>query len=290
MEYYEVEFNISTTGCSLQDARDIIAAMAGDAGFEAFEETACGTKGYVQTSMFDSNAIETLVGNFPMPGAKISYTVKEAEYKDWNEQWEKEGFEPIVIGDNCCIHDGRHLPGQDYRIMVGIDAKLAFGTGNHETTRMVVASLLESSMEGKSMLDCGCGTGILAIIALKAGATKAVGYDIDEWSVENSRHNAEENGVMDHFAVLKGDASIINELKEKFDVVTANINRNILLADLPMFCSAMNDKARLIVSGFYEEDAIVIKQHAEALGLTLANARHENGWVCLEFIASAIAG
>lgn len=173
MKYYEVEFKITAPADAMQDARDLIAALAGDEGFEAFEETDCGTRGYVQTGAFDGGAIDRLVEDFPMDGVKIAYTIKDAEYRDWNEQWEENGFEPITIGSRCCIHDGRHLPQSHFDITIEINARLAFGTGTHETTRMMVACLLDARLDGKAMLDCGCGTGILAITALKLGAARA---------------------------------------------------------------------------------------------------------------------
>ena len=283
MRYYEVEFSVSPKGDGLQDARDLIAAMAGEAGFEAFEETDGGTKGYVQVALLNRAALDNLKNNFPMPGMTVSYNIKEAEYRDWNEQWEQEGFEPITICDRCCIHDGRHLPQSHYDITITIDAKLAFGTGTHETTRMMVARLLAANMAGKRMLDCGCGTGILAIAALKMGAAMAVGYDIDEWSVDNSLHNAQVNGVADRFEALQGDASAIGRTGGKFNVVAANINRNILLADMPRFCEAMADGAILLLSGFYESDAAAITRQAESLGLRKTHTSGDGGWACLEF-------
>lgn len=283
MRYYEVEFSVSPKGDGLQDARDLIAAMAGEAGFEAFEETDGGTKGYVQVALLNRAALDNLKNNFPMPGMTVSYNIKEAEYRDWNEQWEQEGFEPITICDRCCIHDGRHLPQSHYDISIAIDAKLAFGTGTHETTRMMVARLLDANMAGKRMLDCGCGTGILAIAALKMGAAMAVGYDIDEWSVDNSLHNAQANGVADRFEALQGDASAIGRTGGKFNVVAANINRNILLADMPRFCEAMADGAILLLSGFYESDAAAITRQAESLGLRQTHTSGDGGWACLEF-------
>ena len=283
MRYYVVEVSVSPTGDGLQDARDLIAAMAGEAGFEAFEETDGGTKGYVQVALLNRAALDNLKNNFPMPGMTVSYNIKEAEYRDWNEQWEQEGFEPITICDRCCIHDGRHLPQSHYDITITIDAKLAFGTGTHETTRMIVARLLAANMAGKRMLDCGCGTGILAIAALKMGAAMAVGYDIDEWSVDNSLHNAQVNGVADRFEALQGDASAIGRTGGKFNVVAANINRNILLADMPRFCEAMADGAILLLSGFYESDAAAITRQAESLGLRQTHTSGDGGWACLEF-------
>lgn len=283
MRYYEVEFDITADDAIMQDARDLVAALAGDSGFEAFEETGHGTKGYVQTELLNLKAIDELIECFPMDGVKITYTVKDAEYRDWNEQWEQNGFEPITIGDRCCIHDGRHLPTKPFGLEIEINARLAFGTGTHETTRMIVTDLLDTELDGKAFLDCGCGTGILAIAALKLGAASAVGYDIDEWSVSNALHNAETNHVSDRFTAMQGDASLLDSMREKFDVVAANINRNILLADMERFCSRMKSGSTLILSGFYTEDADAICQRAGELGLRLTRADNDGNWSCLMF-------
>ncbi len=283
MKYCEVEFKITAPADAMQDARDLIAALAGDQGFEAFEETDCGTRGYVQTGAFDGGAIDRLVEDFPMDGVKIAYTIRDAEYRDWNEQWEENGFEPITIGSRCCIHDGRHLPQSHFDITIEINARLAFGTGTHETTRMMVACLLDARLDGKAMLDCGCGTGILAITALKLGAARAVGYDIDEWSVDNARHNSEANNVGGRFTAMQGDANVLDAVDGEFDVVAANINRNILLADMPRFFSKMKKGGLLMLSGFYTEDARLISARAAELGLKQAGAASDNGWACMVF-------
>ena len=172
MKYFEIEFKIEGAGECLQDARDILAAMAGEAGFETFEDTDNGLKGYVQTELFDEECLIESIADFPFDHVTITYDKREAEYHDWNEQWEMEGFEPIVVENKCVIHDGRHLPENmtDSMTVVEIDAKLAFGTGTHETTRMIVGELANTDLTGKTILDCGCGTGILGIVALKRGA------------------------------------------------------------------------------------------------------------------------
>ncbi|MDE5570998.1 MAG: 50S ribosomal protein L11 methyltransferase, partial [Prevotella sp.] len=170
MKYYEVELTI--TPCT-QDAQDLLSALTADAGFETFEETATGLKAYAQQSLFDASALDAVISDFPIQGTHIIYKVREAEDRDWNEQWEQEGFEPISIPlpssrgvGALVIHDGRHLPspideGQAERLAIEIDAHMAFGTGTHETTRMLCATLLDMKLEGKWVLDCGCGTGIL---------------------------------------------------------------------------------------------------------------------------------
>ena len=280
MRYFEVEFTISPYSV---DASDILAAMAGEAGFETFEETETGLKGYVQQSVFDVAVLQTALEDFPFEGTNISYEIREAEDRDWNEQWEQEGFEPIIISDNLMIHDGRHLPDNMPDIAIEIDAKLAFGTGTHETTRMICSTLLELQPKGR-VLDCGTGTGILSICALKLGAQEAVGYDIDEWSVDNARHNAVINQVDDRFASVLGDASILNKVEGSFDLVMANINRNILLNDMPQLVAKMNTGATLILSGFYTDDCQILIDKAQSLGLNLQQQKEDQQWACLVFV------
>ena len=227
--------------------------------------------------------------------------------------WSENTFEGIII------HDGRHLPSEvsshlspltSHLLEIEIDARLAFGTGTHETTRMICSTLLDlfsakdpspsasdkslssflfplSSTEKPSMrvLDCGTGTGILSICALKLGATEAVGYDIDEWSVDNARHNAVINRVDDRFTSLLGDATILNKVEGTFSLVMANINRNILLNDLPLFRQKMAPGAVLILSGFYTADSPLLIDKAATLGLALRQQQADNDWACLTFRA-----
>ena len=283
MKYFEVEFIINPMS---DDASDLLAALAGDAGFETFEEAENGLKGYVQQSLFDEDALRSCIADFPIEGTSIIYNVREAEDRDWNEQWEQEGFEPIIIADGkMVIHDGRHLPECNNDISIEIDAKLAFGTGTHETTRMICKELISEVPElvDGRVLDCGTGTGILSIAALKLGANEAVGYDIDEWSADNARHNAVINRVDDRFTSLLGDASVIDTIDGEFDLVLANINRNILLADMPRFVSKMHSGSKLILSGFYTADSPLLIQKAADLGLTFVSQNQDQDWACLVF-------
>jgi ribosomal protein L11 methyltransferase len=281
MKYFEVEFTINPMSV---DASDLLAAIAGDAGFETFEEAENGLKGYVQQSLFDEDALRSCIAEFPIEGTSIIYNVREAEDRDWNEQWEQEGFEPIIIPP-LAIHDGRHLPEVESEISIEIDAKLAFGTGTHETTRMICKELIStvSELEEVRVLDCGTGTGILSIAALKLGASEAVGYDIDEWSADNARHNAVINRVDERFTSLLGDASVIDTIEGEFDLVLANINRNILLADMPRFVSKMHSGSKLILSGFYTADSLLLIQKAADLGLTFVSQNQDQDWACLVF-------
>lgn len=282
MKYLVAEFKIECQDGMIQIARDLLTDALGEAGFETFEDTEDGIKGYVQESLFDENAMNDVISNFMLPDVSISANIQEAEYKNWNEEWEEAGFDRININDSITIYDARHDDGNGIAsgISIGIETKQAFGTGTHETTRMIVSTLLNIDLKGKRVLDCGCGTGILGIAASKLGASEVVGYDIDEWSSENAIHNAELNGV-DNMKVMLGDASVLKSVEGKFDVVLANINRNILLADMPAFVSVMADDSLLILSGFYASDVDLLIEKAASLGLSKIDSKSDSEWTCL---------
>ena len=298
MKYFEADFQFHSPMAihhsQLDVIRDLCADIAAEAGFESFEESSEGLKGYVQQSLFDEAALSEALADFPIEDITVSYTISEVEDRDWNEAWENEGFEPIIVDcehrkvnsakpDRLVIHDGRHLPASMPAVSIEIDAHQAFGTGTHETTRMVCATLLEHDLKDLRALDCGCGTGILSICALKLGAKEAVGYDIDEWSVDNARHNAVINLVDERFESLLGDATILNKVDGTFNLVMANINRNILLADMPLFREKMAPGAHLILSGFYTTDSPLLIEKAKSLGLQLVSQKSDNNWACLLF-------
>lgn len=282
MKYLVAEFKIECQDGMIQIARDLLTDALGEAGFETFEDTEDGIKGYVQESLFDENAMNDVISNFMLPDVSINANIQEAEYKNWNEEWEEVGFERININDSITIYDARHDDGNGIAsgISIGIETKQAFGTGTHETTRMIVSTLLNIDLKGKRVLDCGCGTGILGIAASKLGASEVVGYDIDEWSSENAIHNAELNGV-GNMKVMLGDASVLKSVEGKFDVVLANINRNILLADMPAFVSVMADESLLILSGFYASDVDLLIEKASSLGLSKIDSKSDSEWTCL---------
>lgn len=284
MKYLVAKFKIATSEDLLQVCKDLLADSAAEAGFESFEETQEGLEAYVQKELFDKDALDSSIADFPIDGTDISYTIEDAEDKDWNEEWEEQGFDPICVDDQVLIYDAKHpelhpTTSPDH-IEIGIEAKLAFGTGNHETTRMIVSTLLNMNLYKMRVLDCGCGTGILGLVASKLGASEVVGYDIDEWSVENAKHNAQLNGV-DNLEVYFGNASVINHISGVFDVVLANINRNILLEDMKSFRGVLNEGGYMILSGFYEEDIPVLLEKAKEFGLYESGRRTDNNWACL---------
>lgn len=287
MKYYAVEFFIACGSELRQTVRELLADEAATAGFESYEDTEKGLIGYVQTDLFNRPLLDDIIGHFPIQDVNISYVVTEAQQQDWNETWENTGFDPIFIGDRCVIYDVRQqgdapLSALLAPLRIGIEARMAFGTGTHETTRMVVSTLLDMPLERCRVLDCGCGTGILSIVAAKSGASEVVAYDIDEWSVENTRHNASINGV-ENIDVLQGDSTVLSHVSGVFDVVLANINRNILLADMSRFCEVLDSGGTLVLSGFYEDDAALLIAEAATHGLTLTDTKNDHQWTCLKF-------
>lgn len=287
MKYYVANFDIECAEEMLQPARELLSAAACEAGFEAFEDTDNGIAGYVQRPLYDKEALDAAIADYMPEGTQVTYNIEEVPDQDWNQDWEDQGFEPIGVSDHLVIYDAKHtdmsmFAGDDGVMRIFIEARNAFGTGTHQTTRMILRRLLGMDLTGKSVLDCGCGTGILGIVALRLGANRVLGYDIDEWSSENAKHNAALNGV-DNLDVLLGDASVLDGVKEEFDVVIANINRNILLNDMTAFRSHLKTEGRLILSGFYETDVPMLEQAAQSNGLTIIDVVTDGEWACAMF-------
>lgn len=287
MKYFVANFKIECEAELMQPARELLSAAACEAGFEAFEDTDDGLLGYVQRPMYDKEALDAAIADYMPEGAAVSYAVEEVPDQNWNQGWEDEGFEPIGVSDNLVIYDAKHtdremFAGDDGVMRIFIEARNAFGTGTHQTTRMILRRLLAMDVQGKSVLDCGCGTGILGITASRLGANPVLGYDIDEWSADNAQHNAALNGV-ENMSVMLGDASVLNNVAERFDVVIANINRNILIADMSAFRAHMKQGAQLILSGFYEADVPMIEAAAKEHGLSLCDVVTDEEWACALF-------
>ena len=257
--------------------------MLGEVGFESFVEQADGIAAYIQKDLYSENALKEALANFPLPDTQVEYTYQEVEDKDWNEEWEKNFFQPIIISDRCVIHSTFHhdIPQAEYDIV--INPQMAFGTGHHETTSLIIGELLDNNLQGKSLLDMGCGTSILAILARMRGAVPCTAIDIDEWCVRNSLENIELNGV-DRISVFQGDASALKG-KGPFDVIIANINRNILLNDMKQYVSCMHPGSELYMSGFYVDDIPVIQAEAERNGLHFVHHKEKNRWAAVKFVS-----
>lgn len=279
MKYYEITFTL--TPCN-EITNDVVSALAGEIGCESFVEWENGVLAYIQQQLFNKESLQEMVDNFPLPDTEITYTIKEAEDKDWNEEWEKNFFQPIVIGDRCCIHSTFHkdTPKTEYEIL--INPQMAFGTGHHETTSSIICELLEADLQNKSVLDMGCGTSILAILASMRGANPVTAIDIDDWCVNNSRDNIALNDI-NNITVELGDANLLKN-HTPFDVIIANINRNILLADMQQYAACMHAGSELFMSGFYVEDIPVIREKAESLGMSFIHHREKNNWAAVKFI------
>lgn len=276
MKYYEFKFIFKPKN---EIVSDILMSVLGDVGFESFVEEDDVLKAYIQQSLFNKEELQTSINQFPIEVDAIDYTYTEAEDKDWNEEWEKNFFKPIIIDDLCAIHSTFHtdIPKVKYDII--INPQMAFGTGHHETTSLILNELLQMDLQNKAVLDMGCGTSILAILASKRGAKPITAIDIDSWCVDNSKDNCQLNQITD-IDIKLGDASILKDEKP-FNLVIANINRNILLQDMDKYVQVLQEKGKLLMSGFYTEDIAILQEKAESLGLHFVKTNHKNNWACL---------
>ena len=279
MKYFQVTF--TPHPCN-ETVTDVISALTAEIGFESFVECEGGLDAYIQQSLFDEKSLKQIIADFPIPGTTIDYTITEPEDKDWNEEWEKNFFQPIVIGDRCVIHSTFHkdYPKAEYDIV--INPQMAFGTGHHATTSSIIAELLDADLAGKSVLDMGCGTSILAILASMRGANPVTAIDIDDWCVNNSRDNIRLNRIS-NIDVKLGDASLLKG-HTPFDVIIANINRNILLNDMPAYAACMHKGSEIYMSGFYVEDIPAITEKGASLGMKFIHHREKDRWAAVKLI------
>lgn len=273
MKYIEVCFTMEDTGLF----RDLLVDTLGNEGpYESFVETKEGLKAYVQAAKYDPKYLAVVAETFPLP---LRYKVEEMEDRDWNEEWER-GHEAVLVRSErgtvwvrAPFHP--HRTDVDYELI--IEPKMSFGTAHHPTTYMMLSYVAELDVVGKRVLDMGCGTAVLGILAKMRGASYVEGIDIDEWAFANARENAASNGVE---IVLKlGDAST---LQGHFDVVIANINRNILLNDMGRYAAVLNAGGTLLLSGFYEADEGALIARANELGMVLESKKSRDGWSALQ--------
>lgn len=276
-DYRELRLNVNP--CS-EDATDVLAALLADAGYESFVPDSEGLTAYIKAELFDESALDSVLALFPFE-AEITRTSVLVEGQDWNSEWEKNYFKPIVVGERCVIHSSFHrdVPAAEFDIV--IDPKMAFGTGHHATTSQVISALLDIDESGLSVIDMGTGTGILAILCSMRGAAEVNGIEIDPGAYENALENVALNGQSDHVRLHCGDASVLPTLP-KADLFIANINRNIITADLPAYVASLRPGATMLLSGFYEADIPVIMQVAAPLGLTEVSHSVLNDWTCLK--------
>ncbi|MBO7119585.1 MAG: 50S ribosomal protein L11 methyltransferase [Bacteroidaceae bacterium] len=291
MKYFEVTCRIRPFS---QAAADVLSAMLAEIGFESFCQTEDGLLAYIQQGVWSEDEMQEVVGNFCLPEVEISYTKAEAPDEDWNQVWEEEGFQPIIIPSEegqekalIVVHDVKHADVPPAKYDIVITPRLAFGTGSHQTTRLILRTLARLDLEGKDVIDAGTGTGILAIMAIKRGASYVFAYDIDEWSVENAKDNLLLNKIFTDVNVEVGASYMLNG-QPKADLLIANINRNILLEDLPQFAKVVKDKGKLILSGFYQTDVDTLTEAALQHGFFPLDMECEGDWAMLLFEADAL--
>lgn len=276
MKYIEVELHINP----IDPFKDILTYTLGEEGpYDSFMDTKDGMKAYVPADQYDEDFLRQSIEE---AGGEVSYEVRMMEDKNWNEEWEK-NHKPVLVEDFCWVRAPFHPHRDDVQYEIEIEPKMSFGTAHHATTYMMLTLLRDEEIEGKRVLDMGCGTCVLAILAAKKGAAYVEGIDVDEWAYANAIENCERNGVPE-IRCLLGDASSLAGRKEKFDLVIANINRNILLQDMPSYVDAMNEGAAILFSGFYEADIPVIQAKAESLGLGYARHILRDGWAAVRFV------
>ena len=262
----------------LQPGVEILIAELGYAGFESFVETEEGVVAYIQKDEWNASILED-IQILNSDEFQISFTFEDIEQTNWNAEWEK-NFNLIVVDDVCTVRAPFHeKPNINYDIV--IEPKMSFGTGHHETTHMMIQHILKNDMTNKSVLDMGCGTGVLAILAEMKGASEIDAIDIDNWCYLNSIENIERNNSK-HISVFEGDASLLKN--KTYDVIIANINRNILLKDIKIYACSLNKKGVLFLSGFYKNDIPIIEEECVKYGLKLEDKIERNNWIALKFI------
>lgn len=274
MVYLEYNFKITP----LQPATDILIAELSEAGFESFVENDSELLAYVLKSDWEEGILKDLFA-LQNPDFKITWSSKEIVQQNWNAEWEK-SFQPIKVGDECMVRAPFH-ESENVAYDIVIEPKMSFGTGHHETTHMMLQHILDMDFKGKSVLDMGCGTGVLAILAKMRGAKTVDAIDIDEWCFLNSKENVERNSCND-IDVYQGDSSLLTD--KKYDIILANINRNILLEDIPIYANCLNTGGTLFLSGFYLEDLDAISSKCGAYSLEFEKKLEKNNWISTKYV------
>ncbi|MCQ2300779.1 MAG: 50S ribosomal protein L11 methyltransferase [Bacteroidales bacterium] len=276
MKYTEVTLHINP----IDPFKDLLTYSLGEEGpYDSFVDTKDGMKAYVPTDQFDEAFLKEAVEE---AGCEVTFEVAQMEDKNWNEEWEK-NHKPVLVEDFCWVRAPFHPHREDVEYEIEIEPKMSFGTAHHQTTYMMLSLLRDEPIEGKRVLDMGCGTAVLAILAAKKKAAYVEGIDVDEWAYRNAVENCDRNGVPEVRCLL-GDASSLLNRDDKFDLIIANINRNILLRDMSSYVQAMSDRSVILFSGFYESDIPAIRSKAEELGLTFDRNITRDNWTAVRFV------
>ena len=275
-DYYALRLDVQPC-CT--DATDLLAYLLGEAGYESFVPDEKGLTAYVRAELFSDDAVRNALADFPFD-AIVTASSELVEGQDWNAEWERNYFKPIVVGDRCVVHSSFHTDVPTAEFDIVIDPKMAFGTGHHATTSLILTRLLDMELSGRPLIDVGTGTGILAILAAMRGAVPVAGIEIDRFAWENACENVRLNSHPE-IAMLCGDAALLEALAPA-DVVVANINRNVILADIARYAAAMRPGATLLLSGFYETDCPMVEETAIAAGLEPCGRTTRDSWACVE--------
>ncbi|WP_289270068.1 50S ribosomal protein L11 methyltransferase [Paramuribaculum intestinale] len=278
-DYVEVKVEITPFS---EDFSDLLAAELAEVGYESFVTDSEGLTAYVRNESYDRVALDGILSRWPYPCRLQLREALTIEGRDWNHEWEKNYFKPIVIGDECVVHSSFHTDYPTCRYDIAIDPKMAFGTGHHATTSLIVTRLLTMPVDGLKVVDMGTGTGILAILSRMRGAGYVVAVEIDPMACENTRENVLLNGCGD-IDVRLGDVTSISDVDDA-DILLANINRNIITADMPAYAAAVKSGGQLVFSGFYEADVPVVEEAASRCGLKLADVTSCDGWASVRFV------
>ena len=278
MDYYEISFTCNSS-LDATIISDILAAELGEIGFESFTQNPEGLVAYIPAVSYQTEKIDQCLALFPLENVRFHYISNLIKAKDWNEVWEKNYFQPVRIGSECLLRAPFHPEESGYDFEIIINPKMAFGTGNHETTSLMLRAILDLELDGKEVLDMGCGTAALAILAAKKRAGRVVAIDIDEWAYNNALENCQLNNTA-HIQVISGGAEQIAP-SGMFDYIFANINRNILLNDIPAYCRALKPEGEIYMSGFYKEDIPVMETRCRQNGLALLSFTEQNNWVAI---------
>ena len=273
-----IETRLEVSPCT-EVATDILAAMLADVAYESFVPDETGLTAYIRKESYNPTSVSTAIENFPLQDVSIKHRQQVIEGRDWNAEWEQNYFQPLVIGNDCVIHSSFHKEYPRCKYAIVIDPKMAFGTGHHSTTSLIVRALLQMPLDGRKMLDMGTGTGILAMLAAMRGATPVIAVEIDEFAYANALENVQKNNNPE-IDVIFGDASAVKEIKG-VQVLTANINRNVITADLPAYVNTLAPEADVLLSGFYTEDIPVVEAIAQPLGLDTVAVTSNRNWACL---------
>ena len=272
MNYVEVSFLLDP----ILPAREVLMAELAEIAFESFVESEEGLTAYIQQPDWNEGLLEGLMTS-SIPDLKISWEIKTIEATNWNAEWEK-SFDPISVDGACLIRAPFHEIQGDYKFVITIEPKMSFGTGHHATTHLIISEMLQMEWEGLDVLDMGSGTAVLAILAEKMGARDIDAIDIDEWAFENAEENASRNDCS-KIRCLLGGAELLGD--KKYDIILANINRNILLRDMHLYRAVLKDGGKILFSGFYEQDVTELEKVATPLGLKIKNKRLMNEWCML---------